>query len=101
VGEAIARAAMKQKSHGTAFVHPVAPLMWKSGTCHFVMARVAYVARPAATSRYGEAFTAKKSKLTVLRLSKDEGWPLAPPVPAAILRDTRNRNRLLPISILL
>ena len=29
-------AAMKTKSHGTAFAHPVAPLMWKSGTCHFV-----------------------------------------------------------------
>jgi hypothetical protein len=27
---------MKTKSHGTAFAHPVAPLMWKSGTCHFV-----------------------------------------------------------------
>src|SRR5260370_17771428 len=40
--------------------------MWKSGTCHVLMARVAYVARPAATSRYGDAFTAKKSTLTTL-----------------------------------
>jgi hypothetical protein len=54
---------MKTKSHGTAFAHPVAPLMWKSGTCHVSMARVAYVARPAATSRYADAFTAKKSTL--------------------------------------
>jgi hypothetical protein len=57
---------MKTKSHGTAFAHPVAPLMWKSGTCHFVMARVAYVARPAATSRYCDAFGAKKSTLTTI-----------------------------------
>src|SRR5258706_11366159 len=40
--------------------------MWKSGTCHVLMARVAYVARPAATSRYGDAFAAKKSTLTTL-----------------------------------
>ena len=59
-------AAMKTKSHGTAFAHPVAPLMWKSGTCHVLMARVAYVARPAATSRYGDAVTAKKSTLPTL-----------------------------------
>jgi hypothetical protein len=40
--------------------------MWKSGTCHALMARVAYVARPAATSRYGDAFAAKKPTLTTL-----------------------------------
>jgi hypothetical protein len=57
---------MKTKSHGTAFAHPVAPLMWKSGICHALMARVAYVARPAATSRYGDAFAAKKPTLTTL-----------------------------------
>src|SRR5262249_53595376 len=39
---------------------------WKSGTCHVLLARVAYVARPAATSRFGEAFAAKKSTLTTL-----------------------------------
>ena len=63
---AILCTAMKTKSHGTAFAHPVAPLMWKSGTCHVLMARVVYVARPAAASRSGDAFTAKKSTLTTL-----------------------------------
>jgi len=55
---------MKTKSHGTAFTHPVAPLMWKSGTCHVLMARAAYVARPHTMSRDGDAFTAKKTTLT-------------------------------------
>src|SRR6266478_969619 len=55
-----------QRATGTHFAHPVAPLMWKSGTCHVLMARAAYVERPAATSRYGDAFAAKKSTLTAL-----------------------------------
>src|SRR5713101_334620 len=41
---------MKTKSHGTAFAYPVAPLMWKSGTRHVLMARAGYVARPIAMS---------------------------------------------------
>ncbi len=48
--DAIALAAMKTKSHGTAFAYPVAPLMWKSGTRHVLMARGGYVARPIAMS---------------------------------------------------
>jgi hypothetical protein len=47
---AIALAAMKTKSHGTAFAYPVAPLVWKSGTRHVLMARAGYVARPIAMS---------------------------------------------------
>ena len=41
---------MKTKNHGTAFAYPVAPLMWKSGTRHVLMARAGYVAFPIATS---------------------------------------------------
>jgi hypothetical protein len=39
----------------------VAPLMWKSGTRHVSMASATYLARPIATSRYGDALTSKKS----------------------------------------
>ncbi len=38
--------------------------MWKSTTCHVLMARAVHVARPVAISRYGDAFMAKKSALT-------------------------------------
>src|SRR6266566_1035570 len=53
--------AMNTKSHGTAFAYPVAPLMWKSGTCHVLMARTTYLARQIATSRYRDALTSKNS----------------------------------------
>jgi hypothetical protein len=51
--------AVKTKSHEIAFAYPVAPLMWKSGTCHVLMAPATYLAGPIAMSRYGDAFTAK------------------------------------------
>jgi hypothetical protein len=68
---------MKTKSHGTAFARPVAPLMWKSGTCHVLMARVAYVARPAAASRYDDAFTAQKESALAScnQITSPRPWP--------------------------
>ena len=39
---AIGDTAMKTKSHGTVFAYPVAPLMWKNGTRHVLMARFDY-----------------------------------------------------------
>src|SRR6266481_2750031 len=105
-----------QRATGTHFAHPVAPLMWKSGTCHVLMARAAYVERPAATSRYGDAFAAKKSTLTTLnqisgsamadkpafeRVKQSQPHPEERP-PKSGLPDFGNlncRNRQQPISM--